>query len=70
MGYNISTNWTVVLILVALWEFVWKGLALWKASRNNQTGWFVTLLLINSAGVLPIIYLLTHRNITNEVVKE
>jgi hypothetical protein len=51
-----------LLILLAVWELIWKGIALWRAARNNQTGWFVALLIINSAGLLPIIYLLTHKS--------
>lgn len=61
MSYNISTTWTVLLIVLALWELFWKGIALWKAGRRNQLGWFITILLINSAGILSIIYLLMHR---------
>lgn len=60
MSYNISARWTAVLIVLAVWELAWKGMALWKASRRNQLGWFVAILLINSAGILPIIYLLMH----------
>lgn len=60
MDYNLSGTWTFALIVVALWELVWKGFALWKASKKNQKGWFVALLVLNTAGILPIIYLLTH----------
>jgi hypothetical protein len=41
-----------VAALVAL-----KGFALWRAARNNSSGWFVTLLLINTLGILEILYL-------------
>ena len=61
MTYNVSTTWTVILVIVAIWELIWKGLALWRASRLNQPMWFTFLLVINSAGILPIAYLLTHR---------
>lgn len=60
MAYNISTTWTVILIIVAVWELVWKSMALWRAARLNQPVWFTVLLVINSAGVLPIAYLLSH----------
>jgi len=40
------------------WSLIWKGIALWKAGRNNQSPWFITLLLLNTAGILPILYLL------------
>lgn len=47
-----------LLILVALWDMVWKGIGLWKSARNSQLGWFVAILIFNTAGILPIIYLL------------
>ena len=50
-----------LMVTVVIWELVWKGLALWRAGRNNHPGWFVALLLLNTAGILPIIYLATHR---------
>jgi len=46
------------IIIIALWELLWKGLALWNCGRNNQIIWFVFILLLNTAGILPIIYLL------------
>jgi hypothetical protein len=58
---NLET-WQVALIGVAvIWEFLWKGFALWRASRNNQQGWFIALFILNTVGVLPIIYLLTNK---------
>lgn len=60
MTYDISTTWTIVLIAIVIWDLAWKGMALWKSSRKNQPGWFVALLILNTAGILPIIYLLTH----------
>lgn len=44
-------------IFIIIWETIWKGLALWKAGRNNQRNWFIALLIINTIGILPIIYL-------------
>jgi hypothetical protein len=41
----------------AVWIVVWRGLALWKASRNEQKYWFVALLVINLFGLPEIIYL-------------
>ncbi len=46
-----------VFILFGVWELVWKGAALWKAARNNQCYWFVVLLLVNTLGILPIVYI-------------
>jgi len=46
-----------VLILVA-WSLFWKGLALWRAAKNDQRYWFVAILIVNTIGILEIIYLL------------
>lgn len=43
---------------VILWEAVWKGISLWKAGRNKQLGWFIALFILNTAGILPIVYIL------------
>lgn len=51
-----------LLIILAIWEGVWKLIALWKSARNNQLGWFICIAIFNTAGILPIIYILTHRN--------
>ena len=46
-----------VFIAVAIWTIAWKGTALWKAARNNSNVWFVVLLLVNTMGILEIIYI-------------
>ncbi len=51
-----QTTWGLIGLL-AVWDLAWKGWALWRAGRNNHLGWFVALLLINSLGILPIVYL-------------
>lgn len=66
MDNELSTGWIIGISLLAIWELVWKGLALWRAGRNNQLGWFVAILIINSAGILPIIYLLISRGEDHE----
>ncbi|TRZ64323.1 MAG: hypothetical protein D4Q79_01795 [Spirochaetia bacterium] len=46
------------LFAVALmWSIVWKGLALWKAAHLNQKYWFVALLVVNTLGILEILYI-------------
>lgn len=47
--------------LLVIWEAVWKGLALWHSAKNKQVAWFVVLLLFNTLGLLPIIYLVWFR---------
>lgn len=50
-----------VIIILALWEAVWKVIAMWKSARNNHLAWFICIALINTAGILPIVYIFTHR---------
>jgi hypothetical protein len=45
------------MFLLATWVIVWKGMALWKAARNNSKYWFVILLIINSVGLFEILYI-------------
>jgi predicted permease len=56
-----APEWLVIvipiLILIALWDGVWKIIAMWKSGRNNQLAWFICLAIFNTAGVLPIVYL-------------
>ena len=43
--------------LIAIWSLIWKGWALWRASRNYQKVWFMVLLVVNTVGILEILYL-------------
>ena len=49
------------LISVIVWEMVWKVIAMWKAGRNNHLGWFICIAIINTVGILPIIYLIMYK---------
>ena len=48
----------VVIVLLAIWDGVWKLIAMWKSARNNQPGWFICLAIFNTVGILPILYIL------------
>lgn len=47
----------VILAVLAIWALVWKGIALWKAARNGSKAWFVVMLVLNTVGILEIIYI-------------
>lgn len=42
---------------IIIWSIIWKGLALWKAARLGSKVWFVVLLVVNTVGMLEILYL-------------
>ena len=56
MEQFLAQNW-LVLTLIGIWTLPWKGVALWKAARLKQKGWFVTLLIINTLALLDILYI-------------
>lgn len=47
-----------LFILLIIWSLIWKGMALWRAARLEQKIWFIVLLILNTFGILDIIYLL------------
>ncbi len=53
-GFRVGSHAGIALRLVA-------RLALWRSARRNELIWFVFLLIVNSIGILPIIYLLLTR---------
>ena len=54
---NLDIITGVILSLAVLWSIPWKGLALWRAARNKDKIWFIVLLLVNTIGLLEILYL-------------
>jgi len=55
---GMSSSFIIILIALIIWETTWKGIALWKAGRNNHLVWFIFIFIFNTLGILPIIYLL------------
>src|SRR3989344_8519684 len=61
---------TTLLIIITAWSLVWKGIALWKSSKNNHLIWFVVLLVINTLGILEILYIYVFSKISCESCKK
>ncbi|SDB85332.1 DUF5652 family protein [Williamwhitmania taraxaci] len=60
--------WLLPLIIVlAIWDVVWKIIAMWKSARNNDMAWFICIAIFNTAGILPIIYILLHRKKSSDI---
>lgn len=58
LPFFVIVTWWVFVFLFAVWELVWKGIALWKAARNGHKGWYLSILIFNTLGILPIVYVL------------
>jgi hypothetical protein len=59
--HSILTWLIPVIIVIAIWDTVWKLIAMWKAGRNNQLVWYICIAIFNTMGILPIIYILLQR---------
>ncbi len=52
----IGAFWLLIALAV-VWSMVWKGIALWRAGRNGHLVWFIVLFIVNTLGILEIIYI-------------
>ncbi len=56
MGISLTAI-TIIMTLASIWALCWKGIALWKAGQKKQIYWFIALLVVNSLGILEILYI-------------
>lgn len=56
LGLSLQT-----LLILVLIDLVLKGLAMWRASEKREKVWFWILLITNTFGILPLIYLIIRR---------
>ena len=55
--FHSKLPWVIpVIIILAIWDVVWKLIAMWKAGCNNHLAWFVSIASFNTLGILPIIF--------------
>ena len=47
--------WLLVILLV--WIVTWKLIALWKSARKGHIVWFILLAVVNTIGILEILYI-------------
>ncbi len=50
-------NHPYLFLAILIWSLVWKGIALWKSSRLSHKKWFAVILVVNTLGILEIIYI-------------
>ncbi|MBS7623864.1 hypothetical protein KEJ39_09395 [Candidatus Bathyarchaeota archaeon] len=59
-----SLQWMMnpyVLIPLVTWSITVKGLALWYSARASQKAWFVAILVVNTIGILELVYIFLFR---------
>lgn len=51
-----------VLIVLYIWSLAAKGLALWRAANLGQRNWFIAILVLNTIGIVELVYLFKFAN--------
>lgn len=66
-----SLGQNVLIYLLYVWSLFWKGIALWRSAQLKQRNWFVVMLVLNTLGLLEIVYLLrfSKKRLTLEEIK-
>ena len=58
LGDTVVPGWIIALVVVlGIWEAVWKAIALWRAGNDRNLLWFVLMFVLNTVGILEIIYI-------------
>ena len=64
-SYDVISNWLMAnpIIIVIIFSIILllKGLALYRAARKESMVWFWVLLIFNTLGILPLLYLIFSR---------
>lgn len=58
MYSGLFAGWLGFLLFpLIIWSIFWKGWALWRAAKNDSKVWFIVLLILNTAGIIDILYI-------------
>jgi methionyl-tRNA synthetase len=57
LGFGAGLVGGFTLFLLVVWTIIWKGMALWKSAQRKEKVWFIVLLVVNTLGILEILYL-------------
>jgi len=55
--FGLGAGFSLFVLVFVLWTIFWKGWALWIAARNGEVWWFLAILIVNTMGILEIIYI-------------
>jgi len=54
----------IIITIIGIWALIWKGFALWKSANKKSLPWFIALLILNTAGILEILYIFVFSKIS------
>ncbi len=53
-----------LFITIIIWSVAWKGVAWWHAARQGHRIWFIAFFIINTVGILEILYIFLFSKLT------
>lgn len=59
-----------LFFLLLGWSLFWKAWALWVAARRNEKIWYIILFVVNTLGILEIIYLFIYCRFSTKIGSE
>lgn len=67
-----NPNFAILILILSIWTIPWKALALWHASKIHGKIWFFAIVVLNTFGILEILYLFVFakQKLTKEIFKE
>jgi hypothetical protein len=57
LGFGFFAFGMVFLAILMFAVIALKGYSLWHAAKRDEKGWFIALLIINTMGILELVYL-------------
>lgn len=57
LGFGLFALGSILMIVLAIISIFLKGYALWTAVKRDEKGWFIALLIVNTLGILELVYL-------------
>jgi hypothetical protein len=65
-----SVLWILLVMILMMWVLFWKGYSMWVAAREGHKRWFIALAVLNTFGILDLVYIFyiqkkTWRDIVN-----
>jgi hypothetical protein len=50
--------WLIVTwVIIGVWSSIWKAFALWKSARKHHMAWFIVMFIVNTVGILELLYI-------------
>ncbi|HOI60195.1 MAG TPA: DUF5652 family protein [Candidatus Pacearchaeota archaeon] len=57
----IPSDIKIIITILVFVELILKGFALWRAAKRGDKAWYIAVLVLNTLGLIPLIYLIITR---------